>query len=188
MLSNHAYRELLWPFTRLPAQYVVVDTETTGLFDGDSAPGLVSIGLVEVNESQLFSETEIRVRPWTKISREAQDVHGISNEDANKFPELSEVWPELMQLISGRLLVMHNASYDWRVLVENSARAGLRLPSIRGVFCTQKTAYPWAEAIGLPVSRRGPALDTLTQHLGIEDHRAELGFHGALVDAKQTAH
>ena len=32
------YSELLAPFHFLPETYVVIDTETTGLFEGDVAP------------------------------------------------------------------------------------------------------------------------------------------------------
>lgn len=185
-MNEHNYSELLWSFRCLPNTYVVIDTETTGLFN-DDAPGLVSVGVVKISESKTLIEKEFKVKPVKTISAEAESVHGISNSMAASFPEFPEVWPRISEIISGSLVVMHNASYDWRVLKSNSDRFGLAVPDIKGVFCSQKSAYPWAESVGIKVSTRGPSLDSLTVFFELEDLRAEAGFHGSLIDAKQTA-
>ena len=40
----------------------------------------------------------------------------------------------------------------------------------------------------LPVSNRGPSLDTLTKAIGVEDLRVkEDGLHGAKIDSRQLA-
>ena len=39
------YNELLWIFTQLPDNYIVLDTETTGLPDEQGLPDIVSLGL-----------------------------------------------------------------------------------------------------------------------------------------------
>lgn len=70
---------LLWPFTRLPSNYVVVDLETTGLPDEKGDPGIVSIGVVEVANNMILTSSEMKVRPRREITKEAEAAHGISN-------------------------------------------------------------------------------------------------------------
>ncbi len=44
-MKTELINQLLWAFKALPESYVVLDTETTGLFDEQGAPGIVSLGL-----------------------------------------------------------------------------------------------------------------------------------------------
>jgi len=62
------------------------------------------------------------------------------------------------------------------------------MPPVQGVFCSQKAAIPWAQAMNLPCSHRGPSLDTVTKALGAEDLRVKKdGIHEAKIDCQQTA-
>ena len=88
----------------------------------------------------------------------------------------------------GELIVIHNATFDWPLIVEHIVRYEVDAPSIVGIFCTQRAAQPWAKAMGLKCSERGPSLDTLTEAMGVDNYRPELrGIHSAAMDAKQTA-
>ena len=42
------FNELLWIFTQLPDDYIVLDTETTGLADESVLPDVVTLGLTVV--------------------------------------------------------------------------------------------------------------------------------------------
>ena len=84
--------------------------------------------------------------------------------------------------------MIHNASFDWPILRDNVERYELVMPQIQGVFCSQKAAIPWAQAMNLPCSHRGPSLDSLTELLAIENRRAGTdGVHGASIDSQQAA-
>lgn len=83
---------------------------------------------------------------------------------------------------------MHNALFDWPILCSNAVHYGLPMPTVEGVFCSQKSAIPWAVASKLPVSTRGPSLDLLVDTLGIKNLRKEAGRHGAEIDAILTHH
>lgn len=84
--------------------------------------------------------------------------------------------------------MIHNASFDWPILLDHVVRYRLSMPRIKGVFCSQKVATPWAVAINLQCSQRGPSLDALTKALGVEDLRnREGGIHGAKIDSQQSA-
>lgn len=186
--SKVAFPELLWPFLEVPDGYVVLDLETTGLIDEGGAPSILTIGLVGVSGGQAVSEIEYRARPSRPITEGAKAVHGISGAQASEFPEINNCWDDLLSTLDGRLVVIHNAAFDWVVLNEAAKKHKLRVPRVKGVFCSQKSSFPWALAVGLDVSSRGPSLDSLTREFEIHDMRADIdGLHGALVDAKQTA-
>lgn len=182
------YDELLWPFGNLPNSYVVVDTETTGLFDGETAPDIVSIGLSNLKNGEIESTIEYAVRPYQNIEGHAQDVHGISWDKSQTQPELSDSWESICRHLSGKLIVAHNAVFDWRVLSSGAQKRHLELPPVEGIFCSQRAAQPWASTNGIKCSERGPSLDSLIEFLGIDNLREKHGGnHYAGVDAQLTA-
>lgn len=182
------YKELLWIFTRLPSNYIVLDTETTGLPDGNGLPDIVSLGITAVRDQELTDTAEFRIRPHKCISAEAQAIHGIGVEQAAYFKPFDDEWEHIAEWLQGQLVVIHNASFDWPIVLDHVARYGLFMPPIQGLFCSQKAAMSWALVMNLPCSQRGPSLNTLTTVCGVEDLRAKSnGLHGAGIDSQQTA-
>jgi len=186
MTSQH--NELLWVFTQLPNDYIVLDTETTGLADKNGLPDIVTLGITLVKNQEIAESIEFETRPQRRISEEAQAVHGISNKQADKFEPFQSQWNQIADYLKDQLIVIHNASFDWSILLDHVARYGLEMPEIQGIFCSQKAATPWAQAMNFPCSHRGPSLDVLTEVLGVEDLRAKKdGIHGAKIDSLQAA-
>lgn len=182
------YNQLLWIFTQLPNDYLVLDTETTGLADENGLPDIVTLGITVVRNREIAKSIEFETQPQRRISKEAQAVHSISNEQAAKFESFQSHWSQIADYLKDQLIVIHNASFDWPILLDHVARYGLEMPKIQGVFCSQKAAIPWAQAMNLPCSHRGPSLDVLTERLKVEDLRARTdGIHGAKMDSEQTA-
>jgi DNA polymerase-3 subunit epsilon len=182
------YNELLWVFTQLPDDYIVLDTETTGLPDEQGLPDIVTLGLTVVRDREIAESVEFETRPQRCISEEAQSIHGITNEQAAGFESFESQWNQIADYLKNQLVIIHNASFDWPILLDHVNRYDLVLPDIQGVFCSQKAAIPWAQAMHLPCSHRGPSLDTLMKAFGVEDFRARAnGIHGAKIDSKQVA-
>lgn len=182
------YNELLWIFTQLPDDYIVLDTETTGLPDENGLPDIVTLGITVVRDREIAKSAEFKIRPQKSISEEAQSIHGITNEQAAGFESFHSQWILIAEYLKGQLVVIHNASFDWPILLDHVVRYGLVMPEIQGVFCGQKATIPWAQALNLPCSHRGPSLDTLTELLGVKDRRAESdGVHGAVIDSLQAS-
>ncbi|MCR9106553.1 MAG: 3'-5' exonuclease [Gammaproteobacteria bacterium] len=182
------YKELLWIFTQLPDDYIVLDTETTGLPDENGLPDIVTLGITAIRNREIAESVEFKTRPQKPISEEAQSIHGITNEQAAKFKSFDSQWQQIAEYLKDQLIVIHNASFDWPILLDHVVRYGLPMPEIQGVFCSQKAAIPWAQAMNLPCSHRGPSLDTLTKALGVEDLRVKAdGLHGAKIDSRQLA-
>ena len=182
------HQELLWIFTQLPDDYIVLDTETTGLPDENGLPDIVTLGITVVRGQKIAESIEFEIQPTRAISEEAQAVHGITDEQAAAFELFEPQWSQIAEYLKDQLIVIHNASFDWPILLDHVAKYGLAMPEIQGVFCSQKSAIPWAQARNLPCSHRGPSLDVLTEALGVEDLRASVdGVHGAEIDSRQTA-
>ena len=182
------YKELLWIFTQLPDDYIVLDTETTGLPDENGLPDIVTLGITAVSNREIAESVEFKTRPQKRISEEAQSIHGITNEQAAEFKSFDFQWHQIAEYLMDQLIVIHNASFDWPILLDHVARYGLAMPEIQGVFCSQKAAIPWAQAMNLPCSHRGPSLDILTEALAVENLRAkEGGLHGSEIDSRQAA-
>ena len=181
------HNELLWIFTQLPDDYIVIDTETTGLPDENVLPDIVTLGITVVRGREMAESIEFEIRPTRTISEEAQAVHGITDEQAAAFETFESQWSQIADYFKDQLIVIHNASFDWPILLDHVARYDVTMPQIKGVFCSQKAAIPWAQAKNLPCSHRGPSLDLLTEVLGVEDLRSKSdGIHGAAIDSRQA--
>jgi len=68
------YNELLWIFTQLPDDYIVVDTETTGLPNENGLPDIVTLGITVVRNREIAKSVEFETRPQKRISEEAQSI------------------------------------------------------------------------------------------------------------------
>lgn len=184
-LINH----LLWPFKALPQDYLVIDTETTGLFDSEGAPGIISLGVVLVSNGKIRDNKEFLFKPHRPVCAEASKVNGFSQQQVQQHPTLIEQWPAVLPWFTDHLLLIHNASFDWPLIIDHCKRYHVSAPAVNGVLCTQRATQPWAQTVGIPCSERGPSLDDLTAYLKLRNLRhTNNNKHGALVDATQTAH
>lgn len=183
-MRNKQHNELLWVFTQFPDNYIVLDTETTGLPDENGLPDIITLGLTVVIDKKIAESIEFRIQPQKPISPEAQSIHGITDQQAASFDPFESCWEKIAEYLTDQLVVIHNASFDWPILLDHVALYDLTMPSIKGVFCSQKAAIPWAQANNLPCSHRGPSLDFLAKELGVENCRASFGGqHGAKIDS-----
>lgn len=181
-------REHLGPFYRLPRDFTVLDTETTGLPRKGSQPAIITMGLVRVVGGVIQSEKELYIRPHLPVDPSATRVHGYSDRQVRtdaRFRPFPEAWAAAKPWLEGQYVVMHNQQYDWGVLT--AALAHHNLPALQATtFCSLKGTRKWAVAEGIVSKRssRGARLDLLLEHLGVADVRT--GHHGALDDAKLT--
>jgi len=93
---------------------VILDTETTSL-----QGFLVEIAVIDVDRNVLFSSL---INPQMPISREATQIHGISDRDVADAPGFAEVFGELDKVLEGRRVVIYNAEFDTKVLYRELQR------------------------------------------------------------------
>jgi DNA polymerase III epsilon subunit-like protein len=87
---------------------IYLDTETTGLSPGYDE--IVQIGIVD-GAGQVLMNT--LVRPVSRKSwPEAEDIHGITPAAVADAPPLSDVLPQLVEIVRGQEVVVYNADFD----------------------------------------------------------------------------
>ncbi len=156
------------------AELVAVDTETNGR--GGGGCELTEVGAVLVGGGELHDTWESLVRVEAPLSRGIERLTGITQGMVDGAPPPAEVLPELADLLRGRVMVAHNASFDRRVLAEAFERAGLDWPD-PPVLCTVSMARRFAPLV------RQRKLASLAGALGIEVD----AVHRALPDALTCA-
>ncbi len=149
---------------------VFVDVETTGAHPAYDR--ITEVGLVEVDQGRLGGEWSTLLNPGVTIPPAIQSLTGITNDMVALAPRFEEIARDLYRRLEGRLLVAHNARFDYGFLRNEFSRAGLRFTS--RVLCTVKLSrklYP---------QETRHNLDALTARHGIACEQR----HRALGDAR----
>ena len=152
--------------------WAVVDVETTGLGRTDR---IVSVGVY-----RLDPRGEVQDHWYTPVNPGRDPgpvwIHGLTSEhlaDAPSFPEIADT---LSEQLGGRVLVAHNALFDWSMISREYARMGGRAP-VEQRLCT----IVLARDLRLPLANH--RLGTLAGHFGVIPRQA----HHALDDARVLA-
>ena len=111
---------------------VFLDLETTGATANHDR--ITEVGLVAVDAGQPVGEWSTLVNPGVSIPPMIQALTGITSEMVELAPTFAEVSRELLHRIDGKLLVAHNARFDYGFLRNEFQRAGIRCSS--RVLCT----------------------------------------------------
>jgi DNA polymerase-3 subunit epsilon len=155
-------------------EFVAVDTETNGR--AGEACELTEVAAVLVGGGELHERYESLVAPRERLGRAIQRFTGITQSMVDDAPPPEEVLPDVADLLRGRVMIAHSASFDRRVLRAAFARANLPWPD-PPVLCTVALARRFA-----PLHHHR-ALAPLAAALGIE---VEV-VHRALPDAETCA-
>ncbi|WP_307716145.1 DEDDh family exonuclease [Streptomyces sp. V4I23] len=171
MLDDRTTAATTWP-TAYPEGYAVVDVETTGLFHYDR--------IVSAAVYRLDSRGNIEDHWYTLVDPERDpgpvEIHGLTSEMLRGAPLFGDITGELTERLEGRVLVAHNAKFDWGMLAREYARSGRTAPT-RQRLCT----IALARELALPLPNF--KLETLAAHYGVVQQRA----HHALDDARVLA-
>ena len=91
---------------------IVLDTETTGLSVKDGHR-IVEIGCIELeNLIPTKNKFHCYLNPERKVSEQAFQVHGYSDEFLSKQIKFSEICQNFLDFIKGKRLIIHNAEFD----------------------------------------------------------------------------
>ncbi|MEU7136957.1 DEDDh family exonuclease [Streptomyces sp. NPDC046261] len=160
-----------WP-TAYPEGYAVVDVETTGLARDDR--------IVSAAVYQLDARGRVEDQWYTLVNPQRDPgpvwIHGLTSEvlaDAPLFPEIAG---DFAKRLEGRVLVAHNAAFDWSMIAREYARARATAP-VRQRLCT----IALSKELRLPLPNH--KLESLAAHYGVVQQRA----HHALDDARVLA-
>ena len=160
-----------WP-AEYPQSYAVVDVETTGLARDDR--------IVSAAVYRLDAQGEVEDHWYTEVNPERDPgpvwIHGLTSDALAGAPLFPEIAGEFADRLAGRVLVAHNAAFDWSMIAREYARAGRTAP-VRQRLCT----IALAKELRLPLPNH--KLESLAAHYGVVARRA----HHALDDARVLA-
>ena len=104
----------------ISSDFVVFDSETTGL---SSPVDFVEIAVVDPAGEPLFDSL---LKPSCRIEPRARAVHGHSAKGLSDAPHFLEVYPDLLDVLYKRRVIVFNASYDRRVWDTSVRHLGAR--------------------------------------------------------------
>ncbi|MFI8234436.1 DEDDh family exonuclease [Streptomyces sp. NPDC085900] len=160
-----------WP-AAYPPGYAVVDVETTGLARDDR--------IISAAVYRLDARGEVEDHWYTLVNPERDPgpvwIHGLTSEVLESAPLFTDIAEEFAARLEGRVLVAHNAVFDWQMIAREYARARREAP-VRQRLCT----IALSKELGLPLPNH--KLESLAAHFGVVQRRA----HHALDDARVLA-
>lgn len=160
---------------------LALDTETTGL-EVERGHRLIEVALVELVDRRLSGrEWRWYINPGRPVDEGAFAVHGISDEFLADKPRFSDIADELLGLIEGAELIIHNASFDLGFLdaeirrIDQTARVVRERADVLDTLALARELHP---------GQRN-SLDALCKRHGVDNSGRKL--HGALLDAALLA-
>jgi DNA polymerase III subunit epsilon len=150
----------------------VLDSETTGL---KPPVGFVEIAIVDAGARTLFEGT---VRPGCRIEASATRVPGHTVHSLAGSPPFLEVYPDLLEALCGKRVIVYNASYDrriWDAEVRSLGARGALAGELPPWECAMRR---YAAYVGEPSKRGGYCSQKLTggDHSALGDALATLGL------------
>jgi DNA polymerase III subunit epsilon len=148
----------------------ILDLETTGA--DPRVDRVAEIGLLLMDDEVVAEEWSCLVNPGRDIPPDIESLTGISDRMVGGAPAFEDLASDLAQRLHGRVLVAHNARFDYAFLRNEFRRAGL--PFEAPVLCTVRLSRAL-----IPAERRHN-LDTLIERHALPSD----GRHRALPDAR----
>jgi DNA polymerase-3 subunit epsilon len=194
--AGRAYREPALPEARTPwreVSFAVVDLELTGL--DPTQHEIVSFAAIPI-EAGTIRLRDLRsrmVRPRRMPSADTIRIHGLRESDLAGAPPLDEVLDELLEALTGRVLVAHSAPVETAFLgaalearglrlrnpVVDTAQLGIELAHLRREPEPSHGLSELARWLNLPVHRphhaEGDALTTAQAFLALATHLEAFG-------------
>lgn len=173
--------------------FVILDTETTGLHDGE----IVQIAIINSAGETLL---DTLIKPVQPIPQDATNIHGITDEMCKDAPSWPEITGRIESLIANKLLVVYNAVFDRGMMHKTQERHNL--PKIEwkdiaswhcameayaefyGEYNHYRGNYKW-QRLSLAASRCGVVVENAHNALG--DCLMTLGVVKAMLKAESEA-
>src|SRR5437588_6446917 len=165
-----------WRSTQLSldeVEFVVLDTETTGLRPGPNR--VIEIAGIRMRGGEVIGSFQSLVNPNRRLPPFIVQFTGITQEMVARAPNAEQIFPDFLQFIEGAILVGHNIGFDIGFLSHEAQLLGYAFPidGLDTILLARRF---------LPGLRRFK-LDVVANHLKIPTiHR-----HRAMGDARVTA-
>lgn len=115
-LAQSAITAAAW----LARRPLFIDTETTGLNYTDDQ--IVDLCVIDTDGVVLF---DTLIKPTKPIDPDAAILTGITDEMVKDAPTFAQVWDRLAAILTDRLVITYNASFDVRMLAQSARATGI---------------------------------------------------------------
>lgn len=159
-------------------EFLVIDFETTGLSAVNER--IIEIGYALIRDMEIVEVGSQLVRPDKLIDNpKIVEITGIDNTMLLDAPSLESEIEKIYPMLSGRLIVAHNAPFDMGFLNSTLYRMGLK--TFHSYLCTAEMFRGYKKEKRLDF--RGASLAKMVEYFGLTNESA----HRAGADAKVTA-
>jgi DNA polymerase III epsilon subunit-like protein len=156
--------------TQKKSEFVVIDTETTGIEAGYQ---VIEVSIIDDTGEVLFNSF---VSPTIDIESTAQKIHKIDDKDLMEAPTFKDISEGLFALLRENIVVGYNTNYDLEAIANSAIAYGLEYSEELECICVMQYANQIFKR------ERSLKLTDLATALGIEFKEA----HRALNDAETT--
>lgn len=164
--------KLFFPKKSGISNYIIIDTETTGI--NPYKDEIIEFGAIKVIDNKIVETFCQLVKPRKPISQQITNINNITNEMVFNAPSINRVLPQFLNFCQDFILIGHNVDFDTQMI--SIACQRFNLPFQNKVIDTcflSKQIFP---------KLTNHKLETLTNHLHILNRQA----HRALSDCFAT--
>lgn len=151
--------------------YISIDLETTGL--NPKQDKIIEIGAVKVVNGEIVDTFSQLINPGRKLEQRIKELTGITDEDLEGKPDITQVFPQLVEFLGDMPLLGHSILFDYSFL--KKAAVNQKLTFEKQAIDTLKIARKFLREL------EHRSLDYLCDYYGIPHHA-----HRALADAEAT--
>lgn len=150
--------------------FAAIDFETANSDRGSAC----ALGIALVENGEIASRHSWLIRAL-ELFFDAYNItiHGITEQDVADQPTFDGIWSEICNVLGGRPIVAHTASFDLSVLRRVLRDHGLRFPTLE-YYCTRvlaKVLWPQLSSHGLDFVADALGI-TFCHHIAVEDATA----------------
>lgn len=161
----------LWQGELEHLDFVVLDTETTGLRPGRDR--IIELGAWRLRGELLSGQFHSLVNPERPVPAAVVRLTGIDEQSLAAAPAIELVLPELLRFCTGAILVGHNLGFDLHFLAYEAASLNARLP-LAGIDVPilARRLLPDQRRFGLAALARRLHVPLTTPHRALADAEA----------------
>lgn len=138
--------------------FVVIDTETTGLDKDDE---IIELSVVSSEKEELYHSTFM---PEKDINPFAAKVNHFSKEKLKGSPVFCDEWENIRKVVNGRRVLGHNIQFDKRLVIQTLEKYGMDPKEGEELF---RQTYDSKDIAKKHIRSKSYSLNNLTTLIGI---------------------